>query len=284
MAITPQDAMQHAIGLYSGANLNPRDFKNSGWLSKAADQVGKLQFDLNWYSPSCASGQAPPLNLLQTSSGLALGTAAAGVGILGKTGLGLIPALSVPVVGQVIAGLSILVGFIKLIFAHHAAAVKRDLQFGCAALPAVNNAFVVVFQALQNGQTDSQSASQALDEIFSQFMIQGGATSPSNIPNGGTAINKSPYCNSNCEMSVIVKAMVIYGQSRLADVQLPIAPAPPARYSPTPYTAVGKIVPLSGAGSSVAAQNVGPVTGYGPLIVVLVVVAIVIVTRGRRGR
>jgi len=239
MPLTVDQAWQQAVNLYSGAHLNTRTaFQgNPTWTAKAKDQISKAQFDINWYSPSCAGNTAPPLNLLQTSGGLALGTAAAGATLLKSTGV--LTGLAVPVVGGVIAGAALLVSFISAIFQHHANAVRRDLAFGCSALPAVNNAFQVIFAAVNNGAATPQAASQALDQVYTAFMQQGGAQSPTSIPSGGTAINDSPYCNGNCEMSVIVKAMVLYWQSQLAAIPAsPQAPSAPAGYSPTPPNAV----------------------------------------------
>jgi hypothetical protein len=272
MALTSQDAMQKAIALYSGARLNPRDFKDSVWLNSAASQVSKGQIDVSGLS-SC--GQAPPLNLFQSRSGLALGTTAAGVGILGSAHL--IAAAAIPVVGAVIAGVSVLVSIIGAIFAHHAAAVKRDYSFACSAVPAVNNAFQVVNQALASGQTTPEAASAALDEIYSQFMSAGGASSPTSIPDSGTAINKSPFCNSNCETSVILKAMVLYWQSQYADIRPSLQFAStPAGYSLTPSTAVLSSAQAAANGSPTLAQTIAPRAGYGPLLAVAAIVLVVL--------
>jgi hypothetical protein len=202
-AITPQAAMQQAIQESSGLKLNPRDFQNNTWLSKAEDQIAAGQFDIGWYSPSCAGQAAPNLNLFSTASGLALGTTSAAVGVLGPSGAALIPAAAVPVIGWVVAGVGAIVGLISAIFTHHAAAVKRDLSFGCSALPAVNNAFSVIAKAVQDGQIQPADAASALDQIYSEFQSAGGA-----------AINDSPWCNSNCEMGVVLQGMVIYWKAQ----------------------------------------------------------------------
>lgn len=232
--LTAEQALQQAIAESSDLKLNPRDFRNSGWLSKAAEQVAAGRFDVAWYSPSCTGQEAPTLNAFQTDAGLALGTTSAGVGILGMTHV--IAAAAIPVIGVVIAGVGVLIGLIGQIFAHHAAAVKRDLTFGCSALPAVNNAFSVIEQAVQNGQTTPDAAAAALDEIYSRFESAGGA-----------AINDSPWCNSNCEMGVILKGMILYWKSQ--------------------YAAMAAAAPGSGAMAdlSAAASSVG---GWIPLAIV----------------
>jgi hypothetical protein len=199
--MTPESAMNQAISESGSLKLNPRDFQNSSWLSKAEQQIAAGQFDVAWYSPACAGQQAPPLNLLSTASGIGLSATAATTGILSAAHM--IPAIAVPVVGWVIAGVGALVGIISTIFQHHAAAVKRDLAFGCSALPAVNNAFSVIAQGVQSGNIKPNDAAGALDHIVSEFQSAGGA-----------AINDSPWCNSNCEMEVILKGMVIYWKAQ----------------------------------------------------------------------
>jgi hypothetical protein len=67
----------------------------------------------------------------------------------------------------------------------------------------VNNAFSVISQAVQSGQIKPADAASALDHIESEFHSAGGA-----------AINYSPWCNSNCEMEVILKAMIIYWKAQ----------------------------------------------------------------------
>lgn len=199
--LTPADAMQQAISSFQGKNLNPKDFQNSAWLSTAESQVAAGQFNVSWYSPACAGNTAPPLNLFSTASGLALSTAGVGTGIAAATGA--IAATTATALGAATMGAGLIVAVIAMIFQHHAAAVKRDLAFGCSALPAVNNAFSLIYSAVQNGQTTPDAAASSLDQIFSNFMSAGGA-----------AINYSPFCNSNCEMAVIVKAMVLYWQAQ----------------------------------------------------------------------
>jgi len=146
-AITADAAFQQALSAYAGKNVNSRDSGNPAWISANEQQIAAGQF--NPY-PGC-TGQAPNVNLFQTASGLALGTTAAGVGILGSSSVGLIPAAAVPVVGWVIAGVGAIVSIIGAIFKHHAAAVTRDLNFSCGAVPAVNNAFRLIAQAVNPG-------------------------------------------------------------------------------------------------------------------------------------
>lgn len=203
LPLSPTSAMQQAISQSSaaGLKLNPRDFQNQAWLSVAESQIAAGAFNVSWYSPTCGTQQTPNVNILQTAGGLSLGATSATTGILAATHM--IPAAAVPVVGWVVAGVGAVIGIISAIFQHHAQAVKRDLAFGCSALPAVNNAFAVIAQGVQSGQIKPSDAASALDQIVSEFHSAGGA-----------AINNSPWCNSNCEMEVILKGMVIYWKAQ----------------------------------------------------------------------
>jgi hypothetical protein len=201
--LTAAQAMQAAIQQSSGLKLNPRDFQNSSWLTKAESQIAAGAFDVGWYSPSCASQPASNMNLLAVGGGIALSAAGAAEGIMVATHV--ISAVTGAIAGAATMGVGVLISVIAMIFEHHAAAVRRDLSFGCGALPAVNNSFAVINQAVRAGQTTPTAAAQALDHIYSQYQSSGGA-----------AINDNPWCNSNCEMGVILKGMVLYWQSQYA--------------------------------------------------------------------
>jgi hypothetical protein len=166
----------------------------------------------------------------------------------------------------VIAGVGAIISLIGAIFAHHAAAVKRDLNFGCSAIPAVNNAFSVIRQAVASGQMKASDAAAALPQIYSQYMSAGGAggsvsSGPSGIPGGGQPINDSPWCNSNCELSVVLLAMILFWQAQFqamaaasSQAALPAAPAPvpsqaipaqPTVTTPAPRPTLAPAVPTS---------------------------------------
>jgi hypothetical protein len=232
--------MQQAIQQSSGLNLNPKQFQDSTWLSAAASFVASGKMPVTPpYGPDCSGQGAPNVNIFQTASGLALGTTSAAVGMLGPSGAALIPAAAVPVIGWAIAGVSALIGIISAIFQHHAMAVKRDLQFGCSALPAVNNAFAVIAQAVQNGQTTPADAAASLDQIYSEYQAAGGA-----------AINTSPWCNSNCELGVILKAMVLYWKAQYAAMPAPASSSGTSVISADISSAMAKLpswVPLAAA-------------------------------------
>lgn len=202
--LTAAAAMQAAIAQSSGFNLNPKQFQNAAWLSAAAGfiQAGALPVTPP-YGPDCKGQSASNMNLFTTGSGIVISAAGATEGILVATHV--ISAVTGAIAGAATLGVGVLISVISMIFAHHAAAVKRDLAFGCSALPAVNNAFAVINKAVQAGQTTPAAASQALDQIYSQYESAGGA-----------AINYHPWCNSNCELGVILKGMVIYWQAQYA--------------------------------------------------------------------
>lgn len=213
--LTPTAALQQAIALYSGKHLNQAQFQDQTWLQDAENAIQTATIPITGgFGPQCAGIAAQPVNLFQTASGLALGTTSAGIGILASTTV--IAATTAAIAGAITMGVGVIIAVIDLIFAHHAAAVKRDLNFGCSVWPAVNNAFQLIATAVQNNQMSPANAA-ALPEIYSQVMSAGGASGtasgPGNIPSGGTSINDSPYCNSNCELSVVLLGMVFFWQS-----------------------------------------------------------------------
>jgi len=213
LPLSPTDAINAAIKAYSGAHMNPAQTQNQAWLAAAESAVTNANIDVTGgFGPDCQGQTAQPLNLLQTASGIGLSAAGATTGVLAATSL--IPAAAVPVVGWVIAGVGAIIGMIEAIFQHHAQAVKRDLAFGCSAIPAVNNAMAVIIKGVQSGNILPADAANSLQTVYSQFMAAGGASGsasgPGGIPSGGKAINDSPFCNSNCELSLVVYAMVLY--------------------------------------------------------------------------
>jgi hypothetical protein len=215
--LTAEAALQQAISAYGSAHLNPKQFQDPGWLSQAANVIQSTQFSVTGgFGPDCAGQTAQPLNLFKTASGLALSTGAATTGILASTHV--IAAAAVPVIGWVVAGVGAIISLIGAIFQHHAQAEARDLQFGCSAIPAVNNAFAVIRQGVQDGTIKPADAAAALPQIYENYMSAGGAsgsaTGPGAIPSGGKAINDSPWCNSNCELSVVLLGMVFYWQAQ----------------------------------------------------------------------
>jgi hypothetical protein len=211
--LTAAAALQQAIQMYAGQNLNPAETQNSGWLDAAESAITSGSIDVTGgLGPNCSGQTAQPLNLLKTAQGLVLSTAGAATAI--GTATGVISAATGTILGAATMGVGLIISVIAMIFQHHAAAVSRDLAFGCSAIPAVNNALAVVQQAVATGAATPADAANSLAEVYSQYMSAGGASGsisgPGSIPGSGAAINKDPYCNSNCELSIIVLAMVLY--------------------------------------------------------------------------
>jgi len=222
-SLSPMDALNKALQAYSRFNVNPAPSGNSGWLATLEPFVASGQMPATPpIGPDCSGIQTQPLNLFSTVSGLVLGTAAAGSSIYqqqqNKNSDNQNSSNMGTILGAAVLGAGLIISVINMIFQHHAAAVQRDLNFGCSVIPAVNNAFSVIFKAVQSGQMNPGDAASALPEIYSQYMSAGGASGsasgPSSIPGGGAAINDSPYCNSNCLLSICLYAMVLYWQEQ----------------------------------------------------------------------
>jgi hypothetical protein len=264
--LSPTDALNQAIKAYSGAHLNPAQFQNSAWLSQAESAIASASIGVTGgFGPDCAGQTAPNMNILQTAGGLSLGAASATTGILASTHI--IAAAAVPVVGWVIAGVGAIIGIISAIFQHHAAAVKRDLAFGCSAIPAVNNAFAVIATGVQNGNIKPADAAAALPEIYSQYMAAGGASGsisgPGAIPGGGTAINDSPWCNSNCELSVVILGMVIYWQAQYQALAAQEAAAQTSAAAAPEFSSGGSQVPQVVGGTPAPGFSFSSIPAWG---------------------
>lgn len=257
--LTVAQALQMAMAMYSGQNFNPKDAQSYPASSGVARQIQAGAFD-----PYSGCGTpAKNMSLLTTTSGISLSVGGATTGILVATHV--ISAVTGAVLGAATLGVGALISVIGMIFAHHAAAVQRDMNFICGALPAVNNSIAVIKQAVAAGQTSPAAAAAALDEIYSQFMTAGGASGsasgPGNIPDSGVAINKHPYCNAACELSMVLKAMVLYWQSQF----MAAAGAPAAASStsvpagtPTPAgTLVSMAPPTSAPGGTLVSMATG---------------------------
>ena len=257
--ITSADALQKALSMYSGFHVNPAPSGNSGWLATLQPVVESGQLPVTPpIGPDCTGIAAQPLNLFSTASGLSLSAAGVGIGI--ATATNAITTATSVALGAATMGVGLIISVIGIIFAHHAAAVKRDLNFGCSALPAVNNAFTVIAQAVQSGKTTPAAAAAALPEIYSQFMKAGGAggsiSGPSGIQSGGQPINDSPWCNSNCLLSLALLAMVLYWQAQYTALA--------AQQSATPASAAAQ----PGSGSAGAGPAAAPFVSSGSTLTI----------------
>lgn len=233
--ITPQEAVQQAISQASGDNLNPNISNN---FSKWYSQIQAGQFDTSWVSPSCSGiiAKNPDLSLTEAAGSIAgattgaVGAAAGGFATAAGTALG----VATLGIGAVVAVLSI-------IFAHHAAAVAQEQNLECVATAAANNAMNVLAQGVASGQIAPADAVTALNTLYSQYaaMVK---------PSWGT----SPWCNANCELQILMQAMVLYWQAQyqaMADAQT----ASSAAAGASPAGAI--TAPVTGAVDSVAAST-----------------------------
>jgi len=189
----------------AGQGETGRDFDPGGWVALGTgveNMVTSGQVSASAWSPNCAGMPAPNINMFQTASGLALGTTAAGVGILGMTHV--LAATAIPVIGVAIAGAGAVIAIISTIFNHHTAAVRQEQQLGCAAIAAGNNAIALIDQAVRSGQMNPGDAAAGLDAVISKISA---FVAP--------AVKHNP-CNANCELLVQFKAIVIYRKALYA--------------------------------------------------------------------
>jgi hypothetical protein len=149
------------------------------------------------------------------------------------------------------------------------------VNFACGALPAVNNAFQVIAAGVKAGQITPAAAAAALDTVYSQFMAAGGASSPGSIPSSGAAINKSPFCNANCEASVTLKGMVLYWQAiyngmaaAASGSATPTGSVPAASGAlPASTGSAGTLVPLNSTpAAALTSGTLAPAAASGPSI------------------
>lgn len=197
--LTAAQALQQAIQVTNFANRNPRDFGDPTWQNLVYAQIQNGQFDVARVSPSCAGIVSQDPSVRDLSLTQAAGAAATmGTGI---TAL-LVPALTAPL-GIATLGIGAVVAIVSVIFAHHAAAVKQEQQIECTVTTAANNAMSAIAEGVQNGQIAPADAAATLDQVFTNYAAMA-------APSFGT----HPYCNANCELEIVMKAMVLFWQSQ----------------------------------------------------------------------
>jgi hypothetical protein len=256
--ISWQDAVTQAVNA-EGNDIDPRD--RAGWLSlNDAAWPGVLQsgqMNAAAFSPNCVTQPAPSLNIFQTVSGLAIGTTAAGIGILAATHSTLIAAGAIPVIGAVIAGAGVVISIVDMIIAHHAAAVKLEQQLGCAAIAASNNAISLIDQAVANGQMRPADAAAGLDALYQKVAAY---VAP--------AVKHNP-CNANCTMLIELKAIVLFKKSQYLAMaaqqkSTPVVSSPaPAQ----PVTSSAGAPAQPGTGSSGSGPSPAPAVSSGSTLV-----------------
>jgi hypothetical protein len=221
-AITPADATNQifpSARITGGAGHN-QSIWNSILASAEAGQIlgarGEVAYIPGTVDCAKAGGSTGITNvqLGQVAGGLAL------------TGINVAAALSTTVaaalgtaLGPLTLGISAIIGLFPLLFAHHAAAVRKEQSVLCSAVPAANNYLLIIDQGVQQGKATAQQAIAALSSLVSDFQ-----TTVSSIMHG-TDPTSQGECNAACVMFSELKAIVLVKQSQYQDL---IAAYPPA--------------------------------------------------------
>lgn len=206
--ITAQQAITQAIA--TETKLNPRDFvsgwyvaTNPAWQEETVN--GEIVF--GWNPGATCGGLSTPQISFQQAAGFA--TEAAAIGLSSAAQAGAIAASTAALASTVVlAPIGLIVAIIGAIFAHHAQAVARDNRAECALIPASNNAFKAIIDAVKSGQITPAQGAAGMDAISQQFLTQAGA-----------AKNNSPYCNALCEYLIRVRAISFYWKSQFLSME-----------------------------------------------------------------
>lgn len=172
------------------------------------------------YNAILASAQAGQLLDVNGAPAYIPGTpacAASGVsaGSVALTSIATVGAKIAPLTGPaapfVLIG-SAIVGLFGGLFAHHAAAVKKEQSVLCAAVPAANNYLQLIDQAVQTGQSSPQDGLNALASLQSGFDSQ-----VASIRKGANP-TVSGECNAACVMSSCLRAIILVKGSQYQDL------------------------------------------------------------------
>lgn len=214
--LTPDEAFALAIQQTGFGPRNPKDFANQAWLSRMYSMIQNGQFDSTLVSTTCAGSPNVAKNLTLTQAagsiaGMGTSIAASAASAIGSGAVG-------AALGAASLGIGAVVAVLSIIFAHHAAAVKQEQNILCTATSGANNALSAIAQGVQSGQIAPATAAQSLDSLYSQYaaLVQ---------PSFGT----HPWCNANCEMQIVMKAICLYWQAQyqaMADQQVAAASNP----------------------------------------------------------
>lgn len=135
-----------------------------------------------------------------TSTAPALAASAQGI-LLSLAPLVASPAAPFVLVGAAIAGL------FSAIFGAHAAAVKKEQQLDCAAVPAANETLTAIDQAVKAGTITPAQGISALQNLLTQFQQQVAAVLKMN----------SSQCNAACVYTKQLQAIVAELTSQYQD-------------------------------------------------------------------
>jgi hypothetical protein len=246
MYLVPQ-SQPRALGTYGRlAVVRPqRRFKRMGALtpdqaaatampqSTISSKAGFTQGEFNAISAAAAAGQFTNFNPAgcsgqsQKSVGPAIVSTAGGFALkfAGATG----PAA--PFVAAAGAALEVAGAVWGAIFGAHAAAVAKEQQVECAAVPAANDSLLAINQAVQNGTLTPAEGIQALQTLQSQF----------NSTIASIVKNSASQCNAGCVWMKTMQAIVAELSSQYQDMENAAAAAPAS-----PVSAVSSAVAAAG--------------------------------------
>jgi hypothetical protein len=105
-----------------------------------------------------------------------------------------------------------IVGLFGTIFGHHAAAVKKEQNVLCTAVPAANNYLQLIQQAVSTGQSTPQQGIDALNSLVADF------TSAVSSVASGQGPAQSGGCNAGCVVIAELKAIVAMMASQFQDM------------------------------------------------------------------
>jgi len=227
-ALDPQAVAQQIISAHPKLNANARNAVISSAQAGRVVNAGGAAIYIPGTRECSASGVSSNVKIAQISGQLALTginmAAAAGVGF----GIG-------AALGPATLGISTLIGLFPLLFGHHAAAVRKEQNVLCTAVPAANNYLQIIDDAVRSGKATPQQGIAALQSLQSDFHS---AVAP---------IMKE--CNAACVMDSAMQAAVTETSSKYQDLADQQAAAAARAAAAAPPSAP---VPAGGAGPTTA--------------------------------
>jgi hypothetical protein len=148
------------------------------------------------------------IKIIQQASGLAL----SGVS-MGLTAAGVVTSAAL---APFTLGISAVIGLFPLFFAHHAAAVKKEQQTVCAAVPAAQNYLEQIQNSVSTGLATPAQGIQALQSLLSDFTSQVASIMK----------NSSSQCNAACVWVKELTAIVAYQSAQYQEQAAQVAANP----------------------------------------------------------
>jgi hypothetical protein len=122
---------------------------------QAAIQAGQLSFN----PAGCTGVNVQNAQIARAAAGVAGSVSGLVLSIEGM-------ASAIPIAGAIIGGG---LAIYNAIFSHHAAAVAKEQQVVCAAVPAANTALSAIIQAVQAGTITPQQGIASLQQLYQDF-------------------------------------------------------------------------------------------------------------------